>query len=377
MMADQASQIINTLLANPIIQNLIAGLIGSTITFTGLKVFVFTRDYFYTKKFYFGGTWNTVYEDNEGLLRVKRYAPAKIVQKGRRISGYTIFGEGEDARKWNLDGSIIADRFLVGTYSIKSRHGEYSIGSFFLERSGTGQELIGYWCGYDPMIGNVNSGKYIFYRKSNPMIQVNVRPALKADTDKIKELGNRIFGSGYLDNWFLPDPSQKKFDDSICLVATKDANVIGMIYLLIVDDHPIEKFTALGFDTSSLEKVVSGRRLNEKFPSVFLSLIMVDEQYRRRGVGTSLYAKVFQILSEVNIRDIYATCWKESPNSAIIPFLEKQGWKVFSSKEKYWYEDSLKKSYQCARCGNPCFCTAVLMNLDLPEGISKPTFEPG
>ena len=74
---------------------------------------------------------------------------------------------------------------------------------------------------------------------------------------------------------------------------------------------------------------------------------------------------------------MYSTCWKESPNSAIIPFLEKQGWKTVSSKDKYWYDDSLNKGYQCARCGNPCFCTAVLMNLDLPEGIEKQTFEPG
>jgi GNAT superfamily N-acetyltransferase len=373
----QSSQVINNFLADPITQNVIAGLIGSAITFTSLKIFVYTKDYFYSKKFYFGGTWNTVYEDNEGLLRIKRYAIAKVVQKGRRISGYTIFGEGEEARKWSLDGSIIADRFLVGTYSIKSRHGEYSIGSFFLERSPTGQELIGYWCGYDPMIGDVNFGKYIFYRRSNPMIQVNVRPALKADTEKIKQLGNKIFGNGYLDNWFLPDPDRRIFDDSICLVATKDANVIGMIYLLITDENPLDKFSKSGFDISNLEKLVSGRNPNGKFPSVFLSLIMVDEEYRRRGVGTSLYAKVFQILSEVNVRDMYSTCWKESPNSAIIPFLEKQGWKSVSSKDKYWYEDSFKKGYQCARCGNPCFCTAVLMNLDLPEGIAKQTFEPG
>ena len=374
---NQISQIIDKILSDSIIQNIIAGLIGSAITFTSLKLFIYIKDYFYSKKFYFGGIWNTVYEDNEGLLRVKRHAPAKVVQKGKRITGYTIFGEGEDSRKWNLDGSIIADRFLVGTYSIKSRHGEYSIGSFFLERSPTGQELIGYWCGYDPMISDVNFGKYIFYRRSNPMIQVNVRPALKADTKKIKELGNKIFGDGYLDNWLLPDPDQKKFDDSICLVATKDSNIVGMIYLLITEENPLEKFSHSGFEISNSGQLISGHSPNERFSSVFLSLIMVDDEYRRRGIGTTLYAKIFQILSEVQVRDMYSTCWKESPNSAIIPFLEKQGWKTVSSKDKYWYDDSLNKGYQCARCGNPCFCTAVLMNLDLPEGIEKQTFEPG
>lgn len=227
------------------------------------------------------------------------------------------------------------------------------------------------------MIGDVNSGKYVFYRKSNPMIQFNIRPALNVDTEKIKELGNKIFGYGYLDDWVVENTKQKEIDDSICLVATKDGNIIGMIYLFIIDYHPLEKFKTSGFDISSLEETVGSHKVNEKFTSVFLSLIMVDDKYRRRGAGTSLYAKVFEILSEINVRNMYAACWKESPNLGIIPFLEKQGWISVTSKEEYWYEDSLKKGYQCARCGNPCFCTAVLMSLDLPEGVPKPKLEPG
>lgn len=364
---------------NPIFQGVIAGLIGSMITFSTFKTYTLLKDYFYSKKYYFGGSWNTVYEDNEGLLRIKRYAPAKIFQKGRKISGYTIFGENEDARKWKLDGSIVSDRFLVGTYSIESIHGEYSIGSFFLERNPTGQELFGYWCGYDPVIGDVNSGKYSFYRKYSSMIQVNIRPALKADFERIKSLGDSIFGQGYLDNLRLPDPDKKTFDDSICFVATKESQIIGTIYFLISNSFdPLEKFKDSGFDVSSLlYNTNTSQSNNNLVTSAFLSLIMVEEKYRRQGVGISLYAKVFQILSEVGVEKVYATCWKESPNSAIIPFLKKQGWTYISQKERYWYQDSLDNNYLCARCGNPCFCTAVLMKLDASGGIKKPTPEPG
>ncbi len=360
------NKLIHSLASNPIFQNLVAGLIGSAITFSCLKLFKYTKDYFYAKKFYFGGVWNTIFEDNEGLLRVKRYAPAKIIQRGRNISGYTIFGKGEEARKWNLDGSIIADRFLVGSYSIRSRYGEYSIGSFFLERSTTGQELVGYWCGYDPMIGNVNYGNYVFYRKANTMIQTNIRPTLKVDVEKIKELGNEIFGDGYLDNWNIFKRDQNSLDDHICLVATKDTNVIGMIDVRIIYRNILADFKDKGFDLLELDKIKNDKK---DFPDVFLNLIMVNEKYRRRGIGTSLYAKAFQISSEINIGSMYATCWKESPNSGIIPFLEKQGWKSISSKSKYWYEDSIKNNYKCARCGTPCFCTAVLMHLDIQDQI--------
>lgn len=197
----------------------------------------------------------------------------------------------------------------------------------------------------------------------------NVRRALQADTNKIKELGNKNFGDGYLDNWLLPDSIQKKNDNSICLVATQDANVIGIIYLLIAEKRSIKELTAFGLDASNLENATCNEKSSATFPSIFLSLIMVDEQYRRRGIATSLYTSVFQILSELNIKGMYATCWKESPGSAIVPFLEKQGWKEVSSKEKYWHEDSLKQGYQCARCGNPCFCTAVLMNCDQSTAI--------
>lgn len=358
---------IEDILTNPIIQNIIAALIGSALTFIFLKALIYIRDYFYAKKFYFGGSWNTVYEDNEGILRVKKYAHAILLQSGKKVSGYTTFGEGDHIRKWDLHGEIIADRFLSGTYSIKSRHGEFSIGSFFLEKSGTGQELIGYWCGYDPMLGDVNSGKYVFYRKANPMLQVNIRPAFKADTVKIRELGDKIFGVGYLDNWSLPDPNTKQIDDSICLVATKGASIVGMIYFCIMHADFLYQLEKNGFDVSGLNKRM--KKVDEAH-CAFLSVIMVDEKYRRRGIGTTLYAKSFQILSEINISCMYVTCWKESPNSGIIPFLTKQGWSRVAEKEKYWYQDSIDKRYKCSRCGNPCFCTATLMKIDILNQIS-------
>lgn len=163
-----------------------------------------------------------------------------------------------------------------------------------------------------------------------------IRPSLKDDADKIKALGNKIFGNGYLDGWFSQDSSS---EDSICLVATRHTSIIGMIYFNRIKDSPKD--------------------------SRFFQSLMVDQQYRRKGIGTGLYTDALQILAEANVRSLYASCWKESPNSGIVQFLQKKGWEISSVKEKYWYTESLEAGYQCALCGNPCFCTAVLMSMAL------------
>lgn len=163
-----------------------------------------------------------------------------------------------------------------------------------------------------------------------------IRPSLKNDVDKIKELSGKVFGVGYLDSWFAQDTGLK---DPICLVASRDTNIIGMVYF------------------SKIEGFLRGGR--------FLQCIMVDDRYRRKGIASCLYNKALQILTEENTRRLHASCWKESPHPGIIPFLQRKGWKTYDIEEKYWHADSIKAGYQCTRCGQPCFCTAVLMSITL------------
>lgn len=172
--------------------------------------------------------------------------------------------------------------------------------------------------------------------------KIEVRPALEDDLDAVKELADKIFGIGYLSDEFSQD---MKLEDSICLVATSNGDIIGMIYFNKVNAH----------------------RANSRF----LKCVMVDERYRRKGIGLSLYQKALKMLTfEERINDLHASCWKESPRSGIIPFLQKKGWEISSSVERYWYRESVELGYQCDRCGNPCFCTAVLMSINLPNSFT-------
>jgi GNAT superfamily N-acetyltransferase len=168
------------------------------------------------------------------------------------------------------------------------------------------------------------------------MTEIEIRPALRTDVESIRKLGDKVFGSGYLDSWILPKSGP-------CLVAVRGTNLVGMISFTIEDIQNPQSAT--------------------------LSLLMVDVEHRRQGIGAVLYEKGFQALLETGT--IHATCWKESPNSGIIEFLENRGWKELSSVERYWYQDSIDKGYQCARCDSRCFCTAVLMSVTLPDIVQE------
>jgi GNAT superfamily N-acetyltransferase len=155
-------------------------------------------------------------------------------------------------------------------------------------------------------------------------VNITIRSAVPSDGPAIMQLGDRVFGEGCLSGWTIPNRG-------LCLVATISKEIIGMIDIRF--------------------------RPN----AMFLSVFIVDDSYQRNGIGSSLYSKALRLLSKTKLS---ATCWKESPNPGIVPFLKKKGWKVVSVMKKYWYKDSLDKKYQCIRCGNPCLCSAVTMNLD-------------
>jgi len=163
-----------------------------------------------------------------------------------------------------------------------------------------------------------------------------VRPISKSDFDQVRALGDEVFGIGYLDSWF---GRSSDVLNSICFVANVETKIIGMVH-----------FSKLP---------------NSSETSGFLQCLMVDKEYRRKGVATCLYKSALQALNEIGINHLQASCWKESLHPGIIPFLNKNGWEILYSREKYWYAESLERDYQCARCGSPCQCTAVWMGIQL------------
>jgi GNAT superfamily N-acetyltransferase len=150
-----------------------------------------------------------------------------------------------------------------------------------------------------------------------------IRHPLPTDFPYLVVLGDKLFGSGCFTGW----------TPQMCLVAAHP-DPIGMI-----DFHE----TAWG---------------------IFLDKFIVEPSYQRSGVGSALYHEAIKLLPP---RKMYATCWKESPHPGIIPFLEQMGWTIASEIPNYWYQESIDNGYSCARCGNPCLCTAVVTIKDLTD----------
>lgn len=240
-------------------------------------------------------------------------------------------------------------------------------------------------CGSEQCIGTISGAKHLpeeilqRYKINTHILTlkngIDIRLSNDADIEQIKNFSDRIFGSGYGDKLFMPGSSHKQFDDILCFVAIKDENVVGLTYCELMKENPLEKFKALGFDVSEMGKNINALNTPEPEISAYYNALLVDEKHRGLGLAASLYAKLCQAFSRINVRNAYATAWKENPNPAIFSFLGKRGWKSFSTKESFWYEDSLKKGYDyhCVRCGNPpCSCSAILIHLHLSDGICRP-----
>jgi predicted N-acetyltransferase YhbS len=176
-----------------------------------------------------------------------------------------------------------------------------------------------------------------------------IRHALDKDVENIKNLGNIIFGHGYLDNLMSENINGSPLSDVVCLVAIDNDRLIGAICFSIVERNLLAE--SLEDKSASAEKALC----------ILLKLLFVDEHRREEGIASFLYKQLLDRISDADIDSIYASCWKESPSKAIVPFLIKHGWITLIVKENYWHEDSLLYGYQCVNCKNPCFCTAILM----------------
>lgn len=88
-----------------------------------------------------------------------------------------------------------------------------------------------------------------------------------------------------------------------------------------------------------------------------LDMIIVDQNYRRKKVGSALFKARIKEFEARNITQFQLNHWvrKSSP----IPWLAiNEGFAKFKSVPLFWKQDSLKFNFQCPECGPPpCNCT--------------------
>jgi GNAT superfamily N-acetyltransferase len=89
-----------------------------------------------------------------------------------------------------------------------------------------------------------------------------------------------------------------------------------------------------------------------------LKQIVVDESYRKRGIGDLLLKTLLERLKE---KAIITIGWEKPEGCDSKGILIKNGFKEIARKEKFWYEDSIKEKYGCPYCSEEyCKCAGIL-----------------
>lgn len=161
-------------------------------------------------------------------------------------------------------------------------------------------------------------------------------------------LFGKTLGEKYISHADLE--SYTTYDKKTGFVALKDSSVIGAAICEILD---------------SIDQLPESNRIRELLPKTeyfsygLLQSIAVEKAYQGMGTGTRLAAECINWLKNRKTTSIIALAWIEDKCNAS-GVLESQGFISYGNLDKYWYNDSIIKGYKCPKCGNPCFCTAVL-----------------
>jgi len=97
-----------------------------------------------------------------------------------------------------------------------------------------------------------------------------------------------------------------------------------------------------------------------KEPILFRETTAIKKEFQRKGIGTKLIQYGIDIAKN-KAHTIFRVAWQQKDITPIGKIIEKEGAKILKKIPNYWYEDSLKRKYQCQVCGAPpCKCSAII-----------------
>lgn len=91
-----------------------------------------------------------------------------------------------------------------------------------------------------------------------------------------------------------------------------------------------------------------------------LKTVGVKPGYELEGIGTALFTAIVEQLKSIGVYQFYLEAWYDGYSVRVEKIVHQLGFKQLKVVPEFWYDDSLRRGYQCAICGHPCRCTAVL-----------------
>lgn len=165
--------------------------------------------------------------------------------------------------------------------------------------------------------------------------------------DAVIELSESVFGKGYLmekelEEWI-------KGEEAFCIIyeINNELTAFGIFLKQNALNEAIENnFSA-------------GQAKKGKFLIGQIKSIAVKAKFRRQGIANKLIKKGLDYLSQDCSRGL-VICWEHPEITPITKILVNEGFSFEADFKNYWNQESILKGYQCAECGNPCTCTALI-----------------
>ncbi|MFD5063831.1 GNAT family N-acetyltransferase [Streptomyces sp. NPDC058394] len=289
----------------------------------------------------------------DGVTRTVR-DEVLIRQIGLIFNGYSR--NLETGRQFNFEGRIVNDKHLTGTYQGEQREDE-SVGVFHMAldllQSG---RIEGLWAGYGAESRSVNSGKWS-WRK---MAHVTVAECSPGDPmlPGAVALLNDSLGFGYLGEEELQEMALSP--EGIVLVALNERRqIVGAATGLVMDGSAKEEL-------EGQLNSAGARRVNLVGQTIgMLKSVAVLPRSRGQGIGLRLVNERLSRLKGMGCSAAVVLAWDSGSKSSSIGVLESAGFKRVASLAEYWRELEGQETFDCAKCGRPCVCSAIVLKRSL------------
>ena len=174
---------------------------------------------------------------------------------------------------------------------------------------------------------------------------------------EIVRLGNKINGEGYLDDKRMEEIFFKGLSRGLnCNYVACDAGtLIGFRLGYAPGKWEIDKWCTVQAWGVPPEKVC------------YLKANMVEEEYRRQGIGTTLLTKSLETAKEMGAVAAVSHLWVDSPSGGAIKYFARADGRFIKIHRNRWLEDCITSNYRCVIHGDYCTCSAAEMIIYLGE----------
>ena len=182
-----------------------------------------------------------------------------------------------------------------------------------------------------------------------------IRELKEDDFEKVIELGNRIHGSGYLSPELLNEMFKKGIKNGINAHAVAECNgeIVGFRLTYAAGQWDIDNWCSPELWPYEQQDICYFKTNN------------VTPEWQGNGIGHRLLEHSINAIKKQGGKAGIAHIWKESPNNSSVRYFSKAGAKLIKEYPRRWSWENYDTSYNCAKCGGDCRCTACEMILPL------------